>query len=443
MSDMIKQPASYLVLFFAGLLLLLSSSCVEELDADRFIDPSRDGLLVVDAQLTDEIKIQEVVLSRSQLQINLERDTIYDPYMPFGRDGEEDLDFETGAEIYLQASEGRAYVFNESSPGKYRSEVPFALEPGMEYTLKIQTGDGKLYMSDPLEIEGEAEISALYAERHINAEGTEGVQIYVDSKLLDGETTHLRFAYEETYKIVAPFWSPDEFKLTDYKPCDLPVPTYNLELAPKEIDNRVCYNTVESTVILQETLSVTQGGEARRYPLRFIPKDNFIITHRYSILLRQLNQSSEAYSYYKTLDEISKTPSVFTQVQPGTLTANVSRVDGTNEDVLGFIETARVKEQRIYFSYQDFFPEAPLPEYPIRCFEQSSPESHQSYCSTDPSSNSCPPSIIELVNQGKISHVRDNVEFIGECPGPYTYVIPECGDCTFLGEIEKPEFWKD
>lgn len=424
-------------------LSLVLVGCVEELDASIFLESREDTHLVVEAQLTDELKRQEVVLSRSRLQVNLERDTVYDPYMPMGMDPEEDLVFERNASVQVENDQGMMYTFTEEQPGKYLSDTPFALKEGIVYTLIIRTWNGNSYRSEPISLFGEASLQSIYAEKAVNADGIAGIQVYADSELLKGDSAPLRFTYEETYKIVAPFWSPDEFRLTDYDPCDLPEPTYILEIIPREVQNRVCYNTVPSSSILQEKLSISQGGKLRKFPLRFIPKEDFITAERYSILVRQLVQSPEAYRYFQTLDRIATSTNPFTQVQPGTLTANLMRVDGAEEPVLGYVEAVSVKEQRIYFSFHDFFPGEPLPSYPFTCFEQSSPESHQSYCSPDPSTNSCPPSIVELIDHGRILYSGENNEFIGICPGPYTYVKPECGDCTFLGENVKPEFWED
>ncbi|MBT8222919.1 MAG: DUF4249 domain-containing protein, partial [Eudoraea sp.] len=216
---------------------------------------------------------------------------------------------------------------------------------------------------------------------------------------------------------------------------------YTLEIVPREEENRVCYNTVPSRTIIQNNTAGSSSGNITRFPVHFINRDDFIITHRYSIEVQQWVQSPEAYSYYNALDAFSRSGSIFSQVQPGTLQANVVREDDPDELVLGQFEVATVSKTRLFFNYDDFFPGEALPPYPVNCELHSSLESHVSYCASGPNSDTCPQSIIERVNLGLISYVDINFYNIGTCPGPYVYVARPCGDCTLLGSNEVPEFW--
>jgi hypothetical protein len=268
----------------------------------------------------------------------------------------------------------------------------------------------------------------------------------VDSEPIDGDTEFYRYAYEETYKIVSPYWVATEFVLTDYDPCALPEPTYTLEILPKEVENRVCYNTVSSTTIEQLSTAGNPQGKVSKHMVRFIGKDNFIISHRYSILVQQQVQSADAYSFYKTLKSFSQSDNIFSQIQPGAIYANVHRKDGTSENVLGYVEAVGVSDQRLFFNYDDFFPDEELPDYPFNCFLQSFPESHPSYCNPQPVPNPCPQSIIERVNIGTITYFSaydENLVPYASCPGPYVVVPRICGDCTLLGSNVEPDFWID
>jgi hypothetical protein len=180
-----------------------------------------------------------------------------------------------------------------------------------------------------------------------------------------------------------------------------------------------------------------------RFPVHFINRDDFIISHRYSIEVSQFVQDPDTYSYYEALKSFSASGNIFSQVQPGALNANISRDGDPNELVLGYVEVASVAKRRTYFNYADLFPGEPLPPYPITCGVHSSPESHASFCATGMSMNNCPQSIIERVDLGLISYVGLNDQGIGTCPGPYTYVASLCGDCTLLGSNEVPDFWEE
>ncbi|MBC29451.1 MAG: hypothetical protein CMH48_01260 [Muricauda sp.] len=417
-------------------------SCVKELDFSTVREGNEKGLLVVEATLTDEFKRQKVYLSRSDIRLDLETDTIYNPFIPLGIGPRDSVNVEQNASIRVIGSDGSDFGFSEAESGTYLSEQPFALQNDLVYRMEITTADGKEYVSEPLEIKGTSEITDVYAERTVSDLGIEGIAIYVDSQPTDGMPMNYRYTYEETYKIIAPFWDDEDFLLTNYDPCALPEPTYNLEIVPRTVQNRVCYNTVQSNTIEQVSTTGNAAPNVERFQVRFIDRIDFIISHRYSILVRQLVQSIEAYSFYETLKKFSETESLFSQIQPGALVANVTRKDGNPENVLGYVEAVSVSEERIFFDYVDFFPGEELPPYPFNCGEHSSPESHRSYCASGPDGGDpCPQSIIERVHLGLITYTGNNDENIGSCPGPYKYVARICGDCTLLGENVVPDFW--
>lgn len=422
-------------------LLALSLGCIEELDLETLNGSPERGLLVVEAVLTDQEESQLVTLSRSENRLDLETDTVFNPFIPLGLGDRDSVEYEQNATVRLLGNNGASFDFIETEEGRYTSTIPFALSEGVDYELEIATTDGRSYRSSILQVPGVAQLQNVYAERMTNSFGVEGIQIYGDASAIRGTANRLRYDYSETYKVIAPNWNPQDFLLTNYDPCALPFPTYDLDIIPRPTQNRVCYNTVPSKNIIQA--SFDPNADLRRFPIRFIPRDDFILTHRYSILVQQLVQSIDAFSYYQTLAAFAGNDDLFSQLQPGLLLSNVSRTDGTREEVLGYVEAVSKTEQRIFFNYDDFFPGEELPPYPFVCFEQSAPESHISYCSDDSVGNGCPLSIIESVNLGLITYTGENLENIGSCPGPYTFVSRICGDCTLLGDSVVPDFWEE
>lgn len=433
---MIKRILTYLLISA----LLVFASCLEELDLDTFAEENFISSLVVEGTLSDELKEQVVYLSRSDVRTDLETDTIYRRYVPLGIGPRDSVNVEQNAQVRVLVNGTTTIDFPETDPGVYVSEVPFAAQENNTYELLIETSGGATYRSDPQVLAGRAELTNVYAERMTNEFGIEGIGIYIDGRALGGTAENYRYTFDETYKIIAPAWDDEEFRLTNYDPCANPV-TYTLEIVPREVQNRVCYNTVPSRSIIQNNTAGNATEEITRFQVHFINRDDFVITHRYSIEVQQWVQSPIAYSYYNALDAFSQTGSIFSQVQPGTLQANVVREDDPEELVLGQFEVASVTRSRLFFNYDDFFPGEAPPEFPVNCDLDSTPESHQSYCAGGLSSNTCPQSIIEQVNLGLISYVGPNNLGIGSCPGPHVFVPRPCGDCTLLGSNEVPDFW--
>jgi len=423
-------------------------ACVEVLDIEEITNGEGSGLLVVEAILTDEEKNQIVYLSRSDTRSDLERDTTYIPFLTPGLRPRDTVNVESGATVNLLADNGREYTFSETRGGLYRSDEVFGLQMGTDYQLEIVLDNGNEYVSRPVRIQGKAIIDNVYAERAISENGVDGVAIYVDGSPTVGIAENYRYGYEETYKVIAPFWAGQEFRLTDYQLC--PETTYNLEVVPREEESRVCYNTIDSNEVIQTSTLNNTTNKVDRLMVRFIGKDNFIITHRYSILVKQFVQSRESFTFYETLRKFSGSDNLFSQIQPGELLANISRKDGTEERVLGWVEAISVSEKRLFFDFEDFFPNEKLPDYPFVCKLLTAPERILECSNGAPVqiAEGCPPGVVEGVDGEFYTYFADyDPDLVPtadpRCIGPYVFTTNICGDCRLLGSNIEPDFWTE
>ncbi|WP_405411107.1 DUF4249 domain-containing protein [Maribacter sp. Asnod1-A12] len=416
------------------------ASCIEEVDLGIAADDEVLKILIVEATLTNELKNHTVALSRMDTLVDLGIDSVYNPYTPI-RDINRDLvRYETNATVSIENSNGTTYSFNEASPGIYESDIEFAAEMGNAYQLNITTSDGKRYTSTNMQIEGLAAISNLYAEKTTSESGVQGIGIFVDNNIESGTVQNLRYTYDETYKIIAPNWSPEAFKLTNYDPCALPEVTYDLEIVEREEEQQVCYGNNLSNSIIQAQQG-NLGDNITKFMVRFIDQENFIISHRYSIEVEQLVSSAASFSFYDQLNNFSQTGSIFSRIQPGFLEGNLSADDGSQGNVIGFFDVVSVSKNRLFFNYTDFYPNEELPPYPFNCSELTAPESHVSFCfSGMRGPNPCPQSVIQQVDLDLISYVKPNVNE-EDCGGPHIFVPRVCGDCTALGSNIEPDFW--
>ncbi len=422
----------------AVFLVFLLLSCVEEVEL--FISGSTEtqDVLVVQAMLTDEPDFHEVLLSRLDTITDLEIDSVFNPFVPNRIINRDLVSWEENAVVTIEDSNNATYDFVEAEAGRYLSVNQFAAQPGIGYRLRVRTSDGAEFVSEEMQIEGEATIDNITAERTISDTGVEGVGIFIDNQSIQGDTGNLRFTYDETYKIIAPRWVQLEYVLTDYDPCALPVVTYNLERVPREEEARVCFRTESSnTVILNDT--GLGDNDLERFRVRFISKEDYTIANRYSIEVQQLVTSPEAFGFYEQLRNFSQNESVFSAVQPGFLEGNITALSGGS--TIGFFEVASISRERFFFNFEEVFPGEPLPEYPINCNLQSSPESHVSFCFPGLGGGSCPLSVIEQLDLDLIAYVGRNDNEIGSCPGPDVYVSKPCGDCRVWGTNVVPEFW--
>lgn len=370
--------------------------CVEEFQVE-FED--FESVLVIEATITDQMALQEVLLTRT-----------------YEFEAEETAK-ESGAQIFVIGSDGNRYAFIEAEEGRYVSDQTFAATADVEYHLSVETKDGRTYGSGTKVLPNLAQVDDVSARRFTNDLGVNGMGIFLDAKTPGATSSYYRFEYDETYKIIAPEWAPIELEVIEGN-------NPRIIKTVRSLDEKTCYATRSSNRIILEDTEGLDGNEIKNKLIRFIPSDDFILSHRYSILVRQYSQSVETYNFYETLNTFSTSENLFSENQPGFLEGNVFSETDRNEKVVGYFDVSTVDEKRIFFNYTDFYPDEPLPPY------------------VDPCRYGVPTiGLIDLVRWDIAKYVADNGPDFDLGPGPYVMVPQVCGDCTALGESQPPEFW--
>lgn len=379
-----------------GLIILMTCplmGCIEPFETE-FID--FESALVINATITNQFKHQEILVSRTYE---------FEEEGPTG---------ESNAKVKVVAGNGTTYDFNETEKGKYVSNAPFSAELHIDYVLNITTEEGYSYISDEVQLSNFTKIDSLYAERMTTDLGEEGMGIMINSFDATNSSKYYRYEYEETYRIVAP----------RFVGRDLVAGPEGWLFPGRPIDEKTCYSTdFSNRIILTDTEDLSEG-RLSRFLVRFVNRENYIISHRYSILVRQYVQSFEAFNFYETLNNFSSSESLFSETQPGFLEGNLFSNENRNEKVLGYFDVAAVDQRRIFFDYEEFFPGEPLPPYVDPC-TPSSPEEGKLFNQLD-------------LNLIKYLDTNPNPE---PTTGPFFIVPRVCGDCTALGTPEVPEFW--
>jgi len=385
-----------------ALLALCSSGCLEPFEPETI---TFESALVIEATITNEMKQHQVQLSRSYA---------------LEEEGPEPV---PSATVLIEDDQGAEYLFEEAVAGTYVSRDAFAAQVGRNYRLKV-TANGRSYASESAQLTPLAQMDALYAERTTN-DGLEGVAIRVDASSPTGNARNYRYTFEESYKIIAPFWAPKLLIIPEE-------PDFECQVLTEErfSQGRICYATEPSRDIILTNTNDLGQDLVDGFIVRFISRENYIISHRYSILVRQYVQSDAAYTFFETLDTFTGSESIFSEIQPGFLEGNVFAQGEAEEKVLGYFDVASVTEQRIFFNYDDLFPGEPLPPYVEPCQIGSPLLSSFGGCVLRP-----------LVEADLIRFFEGNLEPPPRGQGPYLTVSKVCGDCTALGSEEVPDFW--
>ena len=390
----IKIEQFLLVMIYFGLY-----GCVEEIDIKT---DSFESALVIEATITNELKQQEILLSRT---FELE---------------EEGPSKESNAEVIVLDDASNRYIFYEDAPGKYLSRTQFKAEPGRTYILQVITANGRTYSSEPTTLPQTSNITNLYAQR-TTLQGEDGVALLLDATGSNGSSGYYRYEYEETYKIISPFSYPYDLVYRDGRFVEI----------PKTKEERVCYNTVSSQDIILANTNAQTGMELEHFVIRFINMENTILAHRYSILAKQYTISAEAFSYYQTLKDFSGSGSIFSQNQPGFINGNVFSEQNSDEKVVGFFTVSAVDTKRIFFDFEDFFSPEEKPGWFIDCY-------------IDRPNVSYPPlaeALGELLDRGDVKYMGETKVPGSVGAGPYRVVQAGCVDCTVHGTNEVPDFW--
>jgi hypothetical protein len=416
--------------------VLFLASCVEPFE---FEVRAAENVLVVEATITDQLERQKIFLKRaSNLEdVNLPPEN-FNPNLPI-RPVEDLTNYERGAVVNLIDDSGNRFEFFESEPGTYISARLFAAEHGREYQLDIQTTTNENIISEFKSIPGTSILKNLYSERIVNDFGVEGMAIYVDGEDSDDTTDYFRYIYEESYKIIAPTWTSREFNVIFEG--NLTSETPIIEVVPRTQEERVCYNIENSSAIILENTLNLDASKVQRKLVRFIDRDNPILSHRYSIKVKQLLQSQESYRYYEILDNFTKSESLFSEIQPGFLEGNLKSSD-EDTAVIGYFEVASVSEQRIFFDYDDYFEGEDSPPYffNFNCDRLLSVPLIRLDGCPEPLPVQIRLELVEFV--GFYDPINSPIEsLLSACPGPYLLTPRICGDCTRLGSNVVPDFW--
>ncbi|GGG98620.1 hypothetical protein GCM10011416_16020 [Polaribacter pacificus] len=379
----------YSIIFILATVLI--NGCTEAYDLKI---TTIEEALVIEATISNELKYQEIKLSKATaLEV-------------------EEIIAESNATIEVKDEANNSYSFTETSPGIYTSNIQFSAKINTNYQLFIKTANGDTYESNPTKTTSHSKIEDLTVTLGESLENNNEFRLNVSSFDPNGQSKYYRYTYEETYKIVAPYWSPFDITLNP-----------GIEIVPRTIQNQICYQTYRSNAIIQtETTNLTED-RVSEFTVRRIPVTDYIASHRYSILVKQYVQSFEAYNYYKLLNKFSNASDLLTQSQPGFFEGNIKAVSEPSKKVIGFFEIASVSSKRTYFNYKDFYPNG-TPNTPELCGVYS-PTLH----------------LMDALQSGEFTFYDYNPQPSESLPGPYLLVSKGCGDCTVYGTNVKPNFW--
>lgn len=321
---------------------------------------------------------------------------------------------EQNAQLSVEDADGNTvYNFVQvNTKGQYA--VPgMTLDVNKMYHLRINTADGRQYVSDNIAIKNTPPIDSISWQQK-----ADGVTIYANTHDPQNNTVYYRWDYIETWDYYTTY-----FSIIKYDPAGV---TYDDKFPTRAADEYVyhCWKTFNSNQVLTTSTANLSEDRVNLYSVRFIPQDAIELNAIYSILVKQYAITKEAYEYFQNIKRISEQTGSIFDAQPSELKNNFHCLNNPNEPVIGYLTGSSVQHQRIFIKN-----------------EQVRPWLYRLYC---------PP-------KQKVPLIEDSIKYyfggsspiltpIEEVRNPFfTGVnggIPACADCLSTGGINvKPDFW--
>lgn len=380
------------------ILTLLLSSCIERYWPD--LGDKYDELLVVDGMITDHPGPYVVHLLLSS-------PLMYKNNSPV-----------VGCAVTIADNFGNTEFLSETEPGQYQSTNPdFRGIAGRSYKLSIHTPEEKTYESDFQELKSPVAIDSVYAQLEYQPNPDQeadhelaGFQFYVNTAAATEDSSYYFWKLEQTYQFNSNYRIKYMFD-GQFHAIPHPVPYYT------------CWKTnMVPEIITYNTLQLNDAF-IKNLPLHFVTTETKELSIKYSVLVKQLTITKEAYTYWNSLEEQNAQGSLYEQ-QPYQVSGNITNVITPDEPVLGYFLVAGMDEKRVFVD---------------------KPEDLNFYYNTGCGM------ITEDLWRMLMSKRHDwplflTVLYDGEGSGE-TRALPtnqSCVDCREVGgNTEKPEFWED
>ena len=303
--------------------MLLLFGCIKSFDPQ--IDSNVKNKYVVSGRVTDMEGWQEVEVSKSS--------PIESPvYIPV-----------PGCQVKIHDNKGNLFSMEEYKPGQYHvwMDQEF-LSPGNSYQVRVSTPDGEDLVSgfDTMPT-GPPLDSVYYLIEDIPTTDPEIslkiMQFYIDLKADNDNSRYYKWDVEETWEYHAAYPAQYYYDGTIH------------EIDPPDYSNKVCWsNGLVKNIFTVSTMNLSQNAY-NHYPLHSIDGHSSRLGILYSIFVRQLALSKDAFNYWEQLRLNSNEQGGLYEKQPLAIRGNLQDVSHPEKSVLGYFYAASESSRRYFY----------------------------------------------------------------------------------------------
>lgn len=303
------------------ILALLCGSCLEPFEPE--LEESQE-VMVISGMISDRPGHHEITVSLSS---------------PYRAPTFRGVDFCT---VAVEDQEGNMIHYTNIGEGVYVAEIPASfLEVGDAVSLLVITADNKVYRSSFDTVLACPKLDSVYYElgqlETPDPDFTRpGIQFYLDMSGKPGDSRNIIWQVDETWEYWASLFGTHI--LRDWG--DL-----------EEFRTNVIFKCWKQNPLDHVYLGSTRNlstNELKRLPLNFVSNETDRLSVTYRLHVKQQSLSSEAYDYWKRMNDQSVESGGMYEKQPASVVGNIYNVDDPDEVVLGYFYAAQQREQNLY-----------------------------------------------------------------------------------------------
>jgi hypothetical protein len=310
------------------LLTALCSACVEPFEP--VIGESQE-VVVISGMVSDRPGRHTVTVSRST---------------PYGTPVFQPVEF---CLVTVTDQDGNMIFFTEEGGGVYSADLPDSfLEVGDAVSLYVMTPDQKEYRSSYDSILPCPDIDSVYFERtSLETEDPEivrpGIQFYLDMSGEPTDSRNILWQVDETWEYWASLignrlWLADG-SIVDYKSN----PLFR------------CWKHYPLDHFFTASTRNLSSNEMRRVALNLVTNETDRLSVTYSLNVIQQSLSSDAFNYFRRMEEQAVESGGLYGTQPASIPGNLYNVNDPGEVVLGYFHASQVHEKRIFVHNNNYF----------------------------------------------------------------------------------------
>ena len=316
------MKTTYLIIVSLCILLL---SCIEEHNISQ----------ISSKYYNEEIVIQGKILSGDM-------STIYISHtQPFG--SEQNANPITDAQICILGEDGyKSDMARYDADKNYYTIDTKDLSIGTKYALEVKV-NGDTFQSEYLKLQNCPEIEEIsYKER------MDGISIHVSSHGTEKDSRYYMWTFEEDWEFHS---DTDVLRLGG-----MPIYSEKFYQFESTYHNPYYYcwkHNTSKNIYIYSTKELNENT-VKENELFKIPIDDIRISYIYSLLLKQMSLSEEAYHYYSNLERLTEDTGGLFSPMPTEIRSNITCITNPDITVRGYVFASHVTTKRIFIYESDF-----------------------------------------------------------------------------------------